>query len=793
MVRDYRLTLFLLSALQLVKNARFISLFCSFLGRSKKTINLNIFNSVVPLQSGLSIYRFTFFSLFFFIGLFSFAQQDTLKTIHTPKVGLVLSGGGAKGLAHIGVLRAIEEAGVKIDYIAGTSMGAIIGGLYASGYNAKQIDSIFNVVNPDLLIQDIIDRDYKNFFEKNQDDRYALKLPFSNLKPKIPISFSKALHNQHLLNRLTAHIGHQADFSQLPIPFLCIATDIENGEEIVLDKGNLAQSLLASGAFPTLYKPVIIDGKYLVDGGVLNNFPVDKIRAKGIDFIIGVNVQDDLKKRENLDEATKVLTQISNVQVQKTTLEFIKLIDVYIKPDINGFTVMSFDKGKAIVNAGEESVFPIFEKLKELGSNYKKIPLKTLTYDSDKIIFNDIQIEGVKNYTRSYLISKLGFDVNEEINHHDIFNGLYSLDSTRNFDDINYQIIYENNKTILKLYLQENKVNTFLKFSAHYDNLFKSAILANITKKRLFFNNDVIFADLIVGDNPRYFMEYYKDNGKYLSFGISTSFVQFNRNLPNDFNNNALLSSLNIGAINIDYNNFSHQFYIQTNYKKSFIFKSGFELQQILINSEITSNVESKIINDKFANVFATIKFDNLDHLHFPTHGVLFEVNLHNYFTTNKVDGFFKKFLRFHSYLGKAQKIGNKMVLYASAEAGFIFAKASVPVLDFSLGGWGNQKINQLSPFLGYDFFQLFGNSFIKLSGQIDFRFFKNAHLNFTYNMANIGNDIFITNNNLLQPKFNGLGLGLGYDTLFGPIEMKYSYSPEIQNHLLWFTVGYKF
>lgn len=743
--------------------------------------------------SGLIRHRLTLFALLIFSSTFIFSQNDSLSQKPKPKIGLVLSGGGAKGLAHIGVLRAIEEAGVKIDYIAGTSMGAIIGGLYASGYNAAQLDSIFSVVDPDLIIRDNIDRDYKNFYEKRQDDRYAFTLPFSNLKPKIPLSFSKALYNQHLLKRLTAHLYDCEDFSQLPIPFLCIATDIENGEEIILENGNLAQSLLASGAFPTLYKPVIIDDKYLVDGGVLNNFPVDRIRQKGIDIIIGVNVQDDLKTRDFLDEATKVLTQISNVQVRKTTLEFIKVIDIYIKPEINDFSVISFNKGKEIIRAGEEATFPIYEKLVELSTNYVKKPLKNPTLETDKITFDQIVIHGLTKFTKEYVLGKLGFDKQEQIEYQEIFKGLYSIEATKNFDDIYYTLIQNNDKLEFHLYLHENNVNTFIKLSAHYDNLFKSGLLLNITKKQVFFKNDVLATDIIIGDNTRYFIEYYKDNGRFWSFGLNTSFMQFNRNIPNDFSNGSFLNSLNIKALNIDYNNFTHQIYLQTHYKKVFKFRTGVEINQIKVVSEITTNDNEKLVNDTFGNIFATLKFDNLDQIHFPSRGMLFEFKFHNYFNTETIDGLFKDFMRFEAYLGKAMSFGKRFTLYANAEAGFIVSDGANPILEFAFGGWGNQSVNQLHPFLGYNFFQLFGNSFVKLSGQLDYRFLKKAHLNFTYNVANIGNDIFINNDWLNRPKFNGFGLGLGYETLLGPIEMKYSFSPEIKQHFLWFTVGYKF
>src|SRR5688572_15239056 len=137
-----------------------------------------------------------------------------------PKIGLVLSGGGAKGLAHIGVLKVLEEAGVEISYIGGTSMGAIVGGLYASGYSATELDSIFNALDPDALLRDYTPRSSKNFFEKRNDELYALTLPFKNFRIGFPTAFSKGLYNYTTVNRLTDHVRYIRDFDKLPIPFV---------------------------------------------------------------------------------------------------------------------------------------------------------------------------------------------------------------------------------------------------------------------------------------------------------------------------------------------------------------------------------------------------------------------------------------------------------------------------------------------------------------------------------------------------------------------------------------------
>ena len=208
-----------------------------------------------------------------FISLLVFTQisfaQDSTTTVKKPKIGLVLSGGGAKGLAHIGVLKVIDSLGIKIDYVGGTSMGAIVGGLYASGYSGKELEYLFNRVDVDALLQDFTPRNSKTFYEKRNDEIYAVTLPFDNFKIGLPSGLSKGLYNYNLISRLTLHLCDINDFKDLQIPFFCIATNAETGKEVILDKGNLAKALVTSGALPTLYSPIEIDGQLLIDGGLL--------------------------------------------------------------------------------------------------------------------------------------------------------------------------------------------------------------------------------------------------------------------------------------------------------------------------------------------------------------------------------------------------------------------------------------------------------------------------------------------------------------------------------------------
>ena len=454
-----------------------------------------------------------------------------------PKIGLVLSGGGAKGFAHIGVLKVLEEAGIKIDYIGGTSMGAVVGGLYASGYNASQIDSIFQATNFDELINDFIPRSSKNFYEKRNDELYAIVLPFNKLRIGIPEALSKGMYNYNLLSRITRNVRHIRDFNQLPMPFLCIGTNIETGEEVLLNKGNLAQALIASAAFPSLFSPVEIDGKLLVDGGVTNNYPVDQVRKMGADIIIGVDVQNDLLDRTQLKDATKILVQITNFQSRERMRMNVKETDIYIKPDIKNYGIISFDRGKEIIRKGEDATFAIYEKIKPLVNAvnpYKKPKLKLVSDSLDLININCNELE---NYTKAYVIGKLRFKPGTKIRYHDLLKGINNINATENFSAISYSLDPNGQADDLNITLKENPTKTYLKFGLHYDDLFKSGVLVNLTHKKTFFKNDIASLDVVLGDNIRYNLDYYLENGFNLSLGFKSKLNQFNRNVAKEFSN----------------------------------------------------------------------------------------------------------------------------------------------------------------------------------------------------------------------------------------------------------------
>ena len=716
----------------------------------------------------------------------SFSQETT-----KPKIGLVLSGGGAKGFAHIGVLKEIEKAGIKIDYIGGTSMGAIVGGLYAAGYNAAQLDSIFKDTDFDALIKDYVPRNNKTFYEKNNDEIYALTLPFQNLKISVPKGLSKGLYNYNLISKLTHSVRHVRDFSKLKIPFLCIGTDVETGEEVVFKTGSLPLALLASSAFPSLFSPVEIDGKVYIDGGVANNYPIEEVIKMGANIIIGVDVQDGLKNRDQLNGATGVLVQISNYQMIERMKEKKKLTTIYIKPDVEQYSVISFSDGEAIIKKGEEAASAFKQDFEKLSTNYTNNPKKLNITDS--IYLKSTVITGIKDYTRSYVLGKLRFSPGEKISYNDLHSGINNLNATQNFSAINYNLSKANEQDILQIQLKENPIKTFLKFSLHYNDLFKTGALINITKRKLFFKNDVASFDLILGDNFRYNFDYYIDNGFHWSVGIKSKLNRFDTNSKSDFNDGKTIKSLNLKTININYSDISNQIYVQTIFRQKFLFGVGAEHKYLKIFSSSIQNSSKYIENSDYISLISFLKYDSFDNKYFPRKGWYIFGDTQTYLSSSN---FTKNFNRFTNISGDAafvQTFFKKIAVKVQSEVGFVLGENGNNIFDYTLGGYGFSRLSYIKPFLGYNYLHLYGDSYVKGSLVFDYEIFKKNHINFTANYANIGTNIFDSKNWISSPKFSGYGFGYGIETLLGPIEVKHSWSPETREHYTWFTVGFHF
>jgi len=269
-----------------------------------------------------------------------------------------------------------------------------------------------------------------------------LTLPFQNFKLSFPSGLSKGQNLYNLLVQLTDPVDQTNDFSKLPIPFFCIGTNIETGEEVVLDKGSLPLAVSASGSIPSLFSPVQINGQLITDGGVINNYPIEELKKRGVDYIIGVDVQDSLVDREELQTAFEIFNQINNFRTIKDMRDKRRKTDLYIKPDIKKFTILSFDQGREIINEGEKAARNYQKELQDIAARQKLPPKINKNINlQDSLKISNISIKGNSSYPRNYIRGKLKISIDHKISYQELSKGINNLSATGNFKKIEYELV----------------------------------------------------------------------------------------------------------------------------------------------------------------------------------------------------------------------------------------------------------------------------------------------------------------------------------------------------------------
>jgi NTE family protein len=283
-----------------------------------------------------------------------------------PRIGLALSGGGARGLAHVGVLRALERAGVPIDAISGTSMGSLVGGLYAAGYSATDLEEIARGVDWGALFIDTPARSEMEPFDQVKGNPTLLSLPMRHGRIGLPSGVIAGQHLSELFARLTWPVQTVRDFTRLPIPFSAIATDIATGEAVVLDSGSLAGAMRASMSLPSVFAPAQLDGRILLDGGLVRSLPAQDVRALGAELVICSDVSEPLLDAGRLHTMLDVLNQAIGYHGNESTAEERKRCDVYIRPDLDGLDGFSFEHAADWIARGDSAAGAVADRLREI-------------------------------------------------------------------------------------------------------------------------------------------------------------------------------------------------------------------------------------------------------------------------------------------------------------------------------------------------------------------------------------------------------------------------------------------
>jgi len=370
-----------------------------------------------------------------------------------PKIGLVLSGGAARGLAHIGVLKALEEQGIKIDAIAGTSMGAVVGGLYASGYKVDELEKLALSIDWQAALSDAPPREDVPFRRKQDDRDFLVKQKLSfrdDGSLGLPLGVIQGQNLALLLESLLAHTSDTRDFDKLPIPFRAVATDIANGEKVVFRKGHLPQVIRASMSIPAVFAPVELDGRLLVDGGMTDNIPLDVARQMGVDVAIVVDIGTPLRNRKQLTTVVDVLNQSITLMTRSNSeeqLAALKATDVLIQPALAAYGVTDFGKTQEMIDAGYRATRILDARLAVLKPtqsqdaelNAARSPGQRTPIITAIRVENDSKVDD--DVIRYYIRQPVGEPLDLGRLHSDM-GTLYGLDY---FEQVQYRVVHKGN------------------------------------------------------------------------------------------------------------------------------------------------------------------------------------------------------------------------------------------------------------------------------------------------------------------------------------------------------------
>lgn len=423
------------------------------------------------------------------------ADGSAYSTHARPKIGLVLSGGGARGLAHIGFLKELERARVPIDFVAGTSMGAIVGGLYASGMTPTELERRVLAMDWDSMFADRPPREELSLRRKADDQKFSLpfELGMRDGVFRAPIAAVGSSGLERMLKALTHEVPPAIEFDRLPIPFRAVATDLVNGEAVVFDRGNLAEVMRASMSVPAAFAPVEIGGRLLVDGGLVNNLPVDLVRAMGADIVIAVNIGTPLLPREELGSILGVGTQMLNILTEqnvRASLAMLRLNDILVTPDLSLVTAMDFNKGPEAINRGAEAargVLPLLT-VHALPEAIYSSRLQALRAPSQPNKIDAIRVEGGTLVATQTIEAALAANVGAPLDEKRIERDLSWVFGRGDFERLDYRIVNERDRNVLLVSAREKSWGpNFFRFGFGFNSDFNGAgqfsLIGNHTRR----------------------------------------------------------------------------------------------------------------------------------------------------------------------------------------------------------------------------------------------------------------------------------------------------------------------
>ena len=757
------------------------------------------------------------------------AKMDQIRK-HRPTVGLVLSGGGAKGAAHVGVIKYLEELGIPVDMVVGTSMGGLVGGLYSLGYDVDQIDSLVRNMDWPWVLSDELSREYISYTDAKYKEKYLISIPFfyerdyykmklnddsrfeddaerdvlnigadnrlgpellkHNLLGSLPSAYVYGQNVNNLISSLTIGYQDSLAFSDLPIPFACIATDLVSGKAKVWHSGKINDAMRSTMSIPGMFAPVRKDGMVLVDGGLRDNYPTRLAKEMGADIVIGVDLSQKQRTYNRVNNLAEIITQGVDMMMRDTYEENAKIPFVPIKPHLPEYNMMSFNteaidsillRGWRAAQA-KDSLLRIVAA-KTAGKYVRPKKERAFDFHADSLLISEIDVKGVLPREKALLKQRLHINLSDKISRSELDHIIARIYGTGSYDFVTYELLGEKEPFKLVVTCRKGPIHQ-LGLGVRADTEEIVSVLFNLG-----FNTHKLYGHALdltakISANPYVQVRWSWDLPKVPTVNVAAS-VRWTD-----------LNTLNLWEHKLGFN-FLHarqEAYFSNMTWRKVDFNAGlrndvFRIRNIK-SEQILGDYDFNSLNNDFVSLFATGRTDTFDDGYFPTKGVKAQVSYSWTFA-----GFPKDFNNFHTVYAGVRGVvsgGDVFAFIPYAHCRFLMSHGDVPVAYFNAvgGSLPGRYVDQQLPFMGVTNLWAMKNLLTMAGVDFRFRLVKNHYLT---GVVNYVRDCDHFDTYLKDLGYFGAGIEYAYDTIFGPLKANVHWSDMTGKVGFYISAGYNF
>ena len=751
-----------------------------------------------------------------------------------PTVALVLSGGGAKGAAHVGVLKYLDSLDVPVDLIVGTSIGGLVGGMKAVGYDTAMMDSLFTNMDWSMAMSDKLPADYITYSEKRYREKYLLSIPFyykadeyremreansryamdtrrdelrlgaesgedatklvrENLLGSLPSGFVYGQNVNNLFSSLTVGYQDSICFASLPTPFVCVASDIVSGKAKIWYSGKLNTALRSTMSIPGLFSPVRTGGMVLVDGGMRNNYPTDIAKKLGADFIIGVDISAPSLDYAQVNNLLDIISQGIDMFGRESYETNVPYPEITVKPDISGFDMLSFDRnsidtlmhrGWVAADAQKEN-FKVLLKLLGEGKTPEKESRCAVNLHSMPVLISDIEVVGVSAREANYILELINLPLDTYYGKDEIEDAVNKIYATRAFDYVNYELIGEKKPYLLRFICKNGPINNF-GVGVRFDTEEIVSVIANLginthgIKGHAFDFTGKISSNPLVSATYKYRME----SGPTINAMSHFRHVDMSH------------SRLGESKMKLTYQNFRTEVFLSNISWKKYDINAGartdyYNISRMVLDHSV-GDYDPFSLRNTYVSLFLRARTETYDNHYFPESG--FTVGLDYSWVFGALQKGVDPFQAIHLDAGTVVRFGEKFAWLPSFDARVLLGRSIPLIYANTIGGvLRGRYLDQQIPFAGIGHAFSMGNVLGLFRSDIRFKIARNNYLDLISNVAVAADSFKGFSESDKVEGISGTGLFYSYSSIAGPLRAGIQWSTSVNKFGFYFGFGFDF